>query len=87
MYGLPVRRLVIGKMGQVFAYRSELDAWVRKRQPTAEGEIVNGKSEAPGQHNTPGSIKESPEPINLKEKSKAWWKVAVLGLMFLAGLG
>ena len=85
--GLPVRRLVIGKMGQVYAYRSELDAWVRKRQPTAEVDIVNGESEAPGQHNPPGSSKESPEPKSVKEKPTAWWKVAVLGVMLLAGLG
>jgi TolB-like protein/Tfp pilus assembly protein PilF len=87
LHGLPVRRLVIGKQGQVYAFRSELDAWVRKRQPTAEDDFVNGESEAPGQHNPPGSSNESPEPKTLKEKPKAWWKVAVLGLMLLAGLG
>jgi TolB-like protein/cytochrome c-type biogenesis protein CcmH/NrfG len=81
LHGLPVRRLRIGKQGQVFAYPSELDAWVRKRQPTAEDDVVNGESEAPG------SSKESPEPKSLKEKPTAWWKVAVLGLILLAGLG
>jgi TolB-like protein/cytochrome c-type biogenesis protein CcmH/NrfG len=31
--GLPVRRLQIGKLGSVYAYRSELDRWYKERQP------------------------------------------------------
>jgi TolB-like protein/Tfp pilus assembly protein PilF len=38
LHGLPVRRLMIGKLGQVYAYRSELDQWVRERQPKGETE-------------------------------------------------
>src|SRR6476619_1569598 len=39
--GLPVRRLQIGKLGTVYAYRSELDKWFRERQPAAEnGELA-----------------------------------------------
>src|ERR1700745_939943 len=34
--GLPVRRLTIGKLGSVYAYRSELDKWYRERQPHPE---------------------------------------------------
>src|ERR1700688_4820411 len=34
--GLPVRRLQIGKLGSVYAFRSELDKWYRERQPPAE---------------------------------------------------
>ena len=34
--GLPVHRLVIGKLGSVYAYRSELDKWYRERQPAVE---------------------------------------------------
>jgi TolB-like protein/tetratricopeptide (TPR) repeat protein len=40
--GLPVRRLLIGKLGSVYAYRSELDKWYRERQPHAE----NGEEDA-----------------------------------------
>jgi TolB-like protein/cytochrome c-type biogenesis protein CcmH/NrfG len=40
--GLPVRRLLIGKLGSVYAYRSELDKWYRERQPHAE----NGDEDA-----------------------------------------
>jgi len=43
--GLPVRRLQIGKLGSVYAYRSELDKWYRERQPHAEnGEEDAGKA-------------------------------------------
>jgi TolB-like protein/lipopolysaccharide biosynthesis regulator YciM len=38
LHGLPVRRLMIGKQGQVYAYRSELDKWMRERQPKVEAE-------------------------------------------------
>ena len=33
LLGLPVRRLKIGKLGSVYAYRSELDKWYQERQP------------------------------------------------------
>src|SRR5258707_13838459 len=43
--GLPVRRLLIGKLGSVYAYRSELDKWYRARQPpTAHGEEDTDKA-------------------------------------------
>src|SRR5258707_15123762 len=34
--GLPARRLLIGKLGSVYAYRSELDTWYRERLPHTE---------------------------------------------------
>ena len=40
--GLPIRRLQIGKLGSVYAFRSELDKWYRERQPAAE----NGEEDA-----------------------------------------
>jgi TolB-like protein/tetratricopeptide (TPR) repeat protein len=42
LQGLPIRRLVVGKLGSVYAYRSELDKWYRERQPHAE----NGEEDA-----------------------------------------
>src|ERR1700686_1720672 len=41
--GLPVRRLQIGKLGTVYAFRSELDKWYRERQPAAESGEENGE--------------------------------------------
>jgi TolB-like protein/Flp pilus assembly protein TadD len=40
--GLPVRRLQIGKLGTVYAYRSELDKWFRERQPKPENNEEEG---------------------------------------------
>ena len=34
--GLPVRRLQIGKLSSIYAYRSELDKWYSERQPADE---------------------------------------------------
>src|SRR6266446_1107618 len=34
--GLPVRRLHVGKISSVYAYRSELDKWYLERQPPDE---------------------------------------------------
>jgi TolB-like protein/tetratricopeptide (TPR) repeat protein len=51
--GLPIRRLQIGKLGSVYAFRSELDRWFRERQPAAETaeeeaeKSSNGKIAAP----------------------------------------
>ena len=59
--GLPVRRLVIGKQGQVYAYRSELDRWMLERQPKVEGEEPSAFNEAPplvspDNHETEGAL-------------------------------
>ena len=37
-HGLPVRRLLVGKLSTVYAYRSELDKWFRERQPQVDSE-------------------------------------------------
>src|ERR1700681_1845780 len=41
--GLPVRRLQIGKLGSVYAFRSELDKWYRERQPAADNGEDDGE--------------------------------------------
>jgi len=47
--GLPVRRLQIGKLGSVYAYRSELDKWFRERQPHAENAEEDAEKSANGE--------------------------------------
>ena len=47
--GLPVRRLQIGKLGSVYAYRSELDKWYRERQPAAENDEPEGEKTSNGE--------------------------------------
>jgi TolB-like protein/tetratricopeptide (TPR) repeat protein len=47
--GLPVRRLQIGKLGTVYAYRSELDKWFRERQPKPESNEEDGENATNGE--------------------------------------
>jgi TolB-like protein len=47
--GLPVRRLQIGKLGTVYAYRSELDRWFRERQPKPENDEENTEKPTNGE--------------------------------------
>src|SRR5215469_2269505 len=89
LYGLPVRRLVIGKQGQVYAYRSELDAWVRKRQPVAEAEEKRVNTEAEETDGSPAAATEvlRQHQSSIDRTNVSWWKVPILGLLFLSALG
>jgi hypothetical protein len=44
VHGLPVRRLQVGKLATVYAYRSELDKWFLERQPKPEAEDPHDES-------------------------------------------
>jgi len=67
--GLPVRRLVIGKLGSVYAYRSELDKWYRERQPQPE----NGEedTEKAGNGEVAGHVTVSTETDKQKPQGQA----------------
>jgi TolB-like protein/tetratricopeptide (TPR) repeat protein len=84
--GLPVRRLKIGKLGQVYAYRSELDKWILERQPRADAEEPSGAKDAPqsGQDGFRGI--EFDERKNQKKDpppSRSLWKKLTAGLALL----
>jgi TolB-like protein/Tfp pilus assembly protein PilF len=88
LHGLPVRRLVIGKQGQVYAYRSELDAWVRKRQPDPAGDVVSIEPESTGPEKQTSTPREFRPQGNSGEPPADWrWKAVVVGLLLLASLG
>jgi TolB-like protein/Tfp pilus assembly protein PilF len=88
LYGLPVRRLVIGKMGQVFAYRSELDRWMKQRQPGPNDDPPNKDKEASDGKVDPAVSDGSDDLTTPNGKSTTWrWKAAILGLLLLASLG
>jgi TolB-like protein/cytochrome c-type biogenesis protein CcmH/NrfG len=88
LYGLPVRRLVIGKMGQVYAYRSELDRWMQQRQPSPDDDVANNGKESHEVQNPAGASEGIDKQTEITGKSTAWrWKAAVLGLLLLASLG
>src|SRR5687767_15674096 len=42
--GMPVHRHVHDKMGSVFAFRSELDAWAQSRNLSLLGEGIQGRT-------------------------------------------
>jgi TolB-like protein/Tfp pilus assembly protein PilF len=89
-YSLPVRRLVIGKQGQVYAYRSELDAWVRKRQPVAEAEEKGGNTETEEADPNPATATTedlAQHQSSIDRTNASWWKVGILALLFLSALG
>jgi len=67
--GLPVRRLLIGKLGSVYAYRSELDKWYRERQPHAD----NGEedTEKAGNGEVHAHVTVSSEADNQKSQGQA----------------
>ena len=67
--GLPVRRLQIGKLGSVYAYRSELDKWYRERQPQAE----NGEEDAdkPGNGEIAAQVTVSADADNEESRDEA----------------
>jgi TolB-like protein/tetratricopeptide (TPR) repeat protein len=67
--GLPVRRLQIGKLGSVYAYRSELDKWYRERQPHAD----NGEedSEKAGNGEVAAHVSVSTEADEQKSQGQA----------------
>jgi hypothetical protein len=86
-YGLPVRRLLIGKQGQVYAYPSELDAWVRNRQPAPNNDPTKSDPPTPVQ-GIPPDVPGQSEPPKQEPKPKSWqWQVAVGGLLLLVILG
>src|SRR5260370_10807211 len=84
-HGLPVRRLQVGKLATVYAYRSELDKWFLEHQPKAEAEDPHGESIG-GEHlsaelaalaprEEPGGP-DHPKPFGLR-------KILVAGLLLL----
>ncbi|HEX6163626.1 MAG TPA: hypothetical protein VFZ31_09685, partial [Vicinamibacterales bacterium] len=45
--GMPVHRHVHDKLGSVYAFRTELDAWMRRRAPVAAAEVTAGTDAVP----------------------------------------
>jgi TolB-like protein/tetratricopeptide (TPR) repeat protein len=92
---LPVRRLQIGKLGSVYAYRSELDKWYQERQPQVTtlppengeadaGATVTAGPEKPDEKDAPSSLpqQEKPRP----RLTRLQITVAVLSLVMLAAV-
>jgi len=88
-HGLPVRRLKVGKLATVYAYRSELDKWFLEHQPkleaedphaeSATGEDVSAELAASAPGEAPGDSTH-PESFDLR-------KTLVAGLILLGVAG
>jgi len=96
-FGLPVRRIKIGKQSQVYAYRSELDRWILERQPKPEAENVDSEDE-PGISDDANETDVSPPPVQTVNgknhfatlappKPTVWkWLATAAGLLAILGL-
>ncbi|HLZ90594.1 MAG TPA: tetratricopeptide repeat protein [Candidatus Acidoferrum sp.] len=69
--GLPVRRLLIGKLGSVYAYRSELDRWYRERQPQPENAEENSEKFANVEAAAEALIRNDEKPGKVDRPSQA----------------
>lgn len=97
--GLPVRRLQIGKLGSVYAYRSELDKWYRERQPQAENGEEDGEKAGDGDiaahvaasaeadvSESGGQASSSEPPPSRPRVTRLHIAITLLSLLFLAAV-
>src|SRR3954468_19966425 len=73
---MPVRRHLHDKLGSVYAFRSELDAWARSRNLTAPD-----PAESPAETQPPAAL---PEPAALPKRRVS---IAVAAALLIAALG
>ena len=67
--GMPIHRHVHDKLGSVYAFRSELDAWARSRAPAKSAEPSDTESA-------------QPRPI---PRLARWWTLAAVALLLTVG--
>jgi TolB-like protein/Tfp pilus assembly protein PilF len=90
-HGLPVHRLVVGKLGSVYAYPSELDRWRREREPkeTESEEPAKGTNgETPVAERVavaPAPAQTQNSPDHVKPSPKLRWMIVLSGLLIFAG--
>jgi Tol biopolymer transport system component len=79
--GMPVRRHLHDKKGSVFAFRSELDAWMHSRNLEGAQKSTNGAGPAAGVL--------SPDPVRPQHPTNRllWWLTAVAAVLALAAGG
>jgi Tol biopolymer transport system component len=85
--GMPVHRHVHDKMGSVYAFRTELDAWARSRNLglVAENAREPGDVDSAPRSDAGTSIQPSPIHAALHRTRGVWW-LAATGAVLAAGL-
>jgi Tol biopolymer transport system component len=74
--GMPVHRHLHDRMGSVYAFQAELDAWTRSRNPPAAPENANGAPPGP-----------APEPAPVKSRlirGRFFWPMATAAVLVIA---
>jgi TolB-like protein/Flp pilus assembly protein TadD len=88
--GLPVRRLLVGKLSSVYAFRSELDKWYLERQPADEpAEKIHPMETATAEREEVIPPDRKQDSDKETERSKFWGPVALqvgLTLVIVAGV-
>lgn len=91
--GLPVRRLQIGKLGSVYAYRSELDQWYRERQPRdtepepdGDNHSKTATAESPEKPSEKAVVDAPPSPPRPRPSRLRWALGVALSLAVLSAL-
>ena len=79
--GMPVRRHLHDKLGSVFAFRSELDAWARSRNLGGATEPEDSGAEA---HAT-GVV--APSPQRVASRARVWTTATAILVLFIALMG
>jgi TolB-like protein len=83
--GLPVRRLHVGKISSVYAYRSELDKWYLERQPPDEPTDKPKDPDAPTLKTSEAPQTDAPQGSdNGSGSAKFWPRVAMMTALVLA---
>jgi TolB-like protein/cytochrome c-type biogenesis protein CcmH/NrfG len=86
--GLPVRRLQVGKISSVYAYRSELDKWYLERQPPDEPTDKAKNPDAPNFKTDEAPQEDAQQDSDTGNGSvKFWPRVAMMTAVFLAVAG
>ena len=78
--GMPVHRHVHDKLGSVFAYRSELDAWWESRRVRLESQVAGGP--AGGEPSAAPAGETPATPVRFfRPRTMGWWAAAAIVLL------
>src|ERR1700692_4553072 len=66
---LPVRRLAQGKLGPVFAYKHELDAWWQESQSSLDVEEIKPDEDIDASDLNSAVVNPAPDPLEKEELS------------------
>src|SRR5688572_9019169 len=85
--GMPVHRHVHDKMGSVFAFRGDLDAWARSRNVGLSGEGIQAGPRPGSEHQPAIAEEQNRDPSRTQARRKQGiWLTAAIAAVVGAGL-